>query len=256
VWLSLATDSSRLAEQYRKGRVLLAGDAAHVHWAYGGMGLQTGVQDAGNLGWKLAATIQGWAAPELLDTYHNERHAVGERLLMSTRAQEALARPGDHVTALRELMQELLKNEQTFRHVAEMITSVEIRYRMGVSDNEQHAFLGRWAPNLVLASENGSTTVAELMQAGRGVLVDLADRESIRKVAIDWNDRIRVIAARCHQRPAKLDAFLIRPDGYVCWVAMLADTDEASERTLHVALNQWFGAAAKNSRSEQSRAAA
>ena len=102
VWLSWTTDSSRLVDQYRIGRILLAGDAAHVHWAYGGLGLQTGLQEAGNLGWKLAATVQGWAPSELLDSYHTERHPVGERLLMSTRAQEALAHPSEHVTAFRK----------------------------------------------------------------------------------------------------------------------------------------------------------
>jgi 2-polyprenyl-6-methoxyphenol hydroxylase-like FAD-dependent oxidoreductase len=149
-WLSRATDSSRLVYRYREGRVLLAGDAAHVHWAYGGMGLQTGIQDAGNLGWKLAAQIRGWAPAELLDSYHAERHPVGERLLMSTRAQQALARPGEHVTALRELFGQLLKQEHTYRYIAEMVTSVEIRYDMDLDDGPRHPLVGRWAPNLAL----------------------------------------------------------------------------------------------------------
>lgn len=132
-WLTRPTDRSRLADRYRDGRILLAGDAAHIHWAYGGMGLQTGLQDASNLGWKLAAEVHGWAPPGLLDTYHSERHPVGQRLLMATRAQEALARPGDHVTALRELMAELLKQENTRRYIVEMITGVEIHYAMNAA---------------------------------------------------------------------------------------------------------------------------
>ena len=127
VWLSRATDSSRLAERYREGRVFLAGDAAHVHWAYGGKGLQTGLQDAGNLGWKVAAQIHGWAPPDLLDTYHAERHPIGQRLMTLTRAQEALARPGDHVTALRELFGRLLTQEQTLRAIAEESTFGQTR---------------------------------------------------------------------------------------------------------------------------------
>jgi 2-polyprenyl-6-methoxyphenol hydroxylase-like FAD-dependent oxidoreductase len=125
-WMTRATDTSRQAERYREGRVLLAGDAAHVHFAYGGMGLQTGIQDAGNLGWKLAAQIHGWAPAGLLDTYDAERQPVGRRVFMATRAATALARPGGHVTALRELVGELLKREQVYRTIIEMITSVDV----------------------------------------------------------------------------------------------------------------------------------
>jgi 2-polyprenyl-6-methoxyphenol hydroxylase-like FAD-dependent oxidoreductase len=114
-WMTRASDNSRQAERYRDRGVLLAGDAAHVHFAYGGMGLQTGVQDAGNLGWKLAAEIRGGAPSGLLDTYDAERQPVGKRVLMATRAATALARPGDHVTALRELVSELLEQEQVYR---------------------------------------------------------------------------------------------------------------------------------------------
>jgi FAD binding domain len=241
VWLSRATDSSRLVDRYREGRVLLAGDAAHVHWAYGGMGLQTGIQDAGNLGWKLAAHIRGWASPELLDTYHTERHPVGERLIMSTRAQQALARPGKHVTALRELFGQLLKQEQTYRIIVEMVTSVEIRYDMGSDGGARHPMAGRWAPNLPLIRERGKTEVAELMHAGRGVLLDLAGRTALHEVAAKWTDSVDAITASCYERPAKLDALLIRPDGYVAWAAGPEESDQECQSGLHAALEKWFG---------------
>jgi 2-polyprenyl-6-methoxyphenol hydroxylase-like FAD-dependent oxidoreductase len=241
VWLSRATDSSRLAEQYRIGRVFLAGDAAHVHWAYGGMGLQTGLQDAGNLGWKLAAQIRGWAPPDLLDSYHTERHQIGERLLMSTRAQEALARPGDHVTALRCLISELLKNEQTFRHIVEMVTGVEIQYEMAAGPGERHPQLGRWAPNLDLETARGRVRVAELMHSGRGLFLDLGERSALQTVASGWADRVNVVAARCYERLANVDALLVRPDGYVAWVAGFQESDLECQSSLRCALNQWFG---------------
>jgi 2-polyprenyl-6-methoxyphenol hydroxylase-like FAD-dependent oxidoreductase len=245
VWLSRTTDSSHLVERYRIGHVFLAGDAAHVHWAYGGMGLQTGLQDAGNLGWKLAAQIHGWAPPDLLDSYHSERHRIGERLMMSTRAQEALARPGDHVTALRELIGELLKNEQTYRHIIEMVTSVEIQYEMGAGEREPHSQLGRWAPNLSLRTASGEIRLAELMHEGKGVFLDLSGRPSLHTSAAAWADRVKTITAGCYERPANLAALLVRPDGYVAWVARFDEAEQECERHLRYALNRWFGAANK-----------
>lgn len=243
VWLAKFTDSSRLVERYREGRVLLAGDAAHVHWAYGGMGLQTGIQDAGNLGWKLAAQIQGWAPADLLDTYHTERHPVGERLIMATRAQEALARPGEHVTALRELFGQLLAHEQTYRFIVEMITGVDIRYEMGPDIGDRHSLLGRWAPNLALRTERGTTRLAELMHAGKGVFLDIAGRPALRDVVANCAERIDAITARCYERPANLDALLVRPDGYIAWVARPDDRDNESQRALRAAAERWFGPA-------------
>jgi 2-polyprenyl-6-methoxyphenol hydroxylase-like FAD-dependent oxidoreductase len=243
VWLSRPTDSSRLVERYRDSRVFLAGDAAHVHWAYGGKGLQTGIQDAGNLGWKLAAQIHGWAPPDLLDTYHAERHPVGQRLMTLTRAQEALARPGEHVTALRALFGRLLAQEQTFRAIAEELTDVDICYEMGANSGDRHPLLGRWAPNLTLHIEHGTTHVAELMCAGRGVLVDLAERSALRDVLTKWADRVEVSSARCYERPANLDAILVRPDGYVAWVRRSSEGDDESRQTLLTALEKWFGTA-------------
>lgn len=255
IWLSRATDSSRLTERYRDGRVFLAGDAAHVHWAYGGKGLQTGIQDAGNLGWKLAAQIHGWAPSTLLDSYHAERHPVGQRLMTLTRAQEALARPGEHVTALRELFGRLLAQEQTFRAIAEEITDVDICYEMDAARGDRHPLLGRWAPNLVLTTEQGKTQVAELMHGGKGVLLDLAGRSVLHEVAANWADRVDAVAARCYERPAKLDALLIRPDGYVAWVASSDDSDQESQTGLRSALERWFGEALATRQKQRSTTA-
>jgi 2-polyprenyl-6-methoxyphenol hydroxylase-like FAD-dependent oxidoreductase len=241
VWLSRATDSSRLAKCYREGRVFLAGDAAHVHWAYGGKGLQTGMQDAGNLGWKLAAEIHGWAPADLLDTYHTERHPVGQRLMTLTRAQEALARPGDHVTALRELFGQLLIQEQTLRTIVEEITDVDLCYEMGPNGRDQHAAVGRWAPNLTFRPDVGKSSVAQLMRAGRGLLIDLGEQSALRDIADRWADRIQVSSARCDEPPANLGAMLVRPDGYVAWALGTDNSNNESQRSLRVALEKWFG---------------
>src|SRR5262249_54776784 len=143
-WLSRFTDAARQADRYRVGRVLVAGDAAHIQLPAGGPGLTTGLQDAANLGWKLAGQIQGWAPPGLLDTYHAERHPVGERMLSFTRAQSALLAPGDQVSAMRDLMGELLTHEQTLRYVVDRLLGLDIRYDPGTVS--AHPLAGGWAP--------------------------------------------------------------------------------------------------------------
>jgi 2-polyprenyl-6-methoxyphenol hydroxylase-like FAD-dependent oxidoreductase len=240
-WMTRATDTSRQAERYRAGRVLLAGDAAHVHFAYGGMGLQTGIQDAGNLGWKLAAQIQGRAPSGLLDTYDTERQPVGRRVLMATRAATALARPGEQVSALRQLMGELLKQEQVYRTIVEMLTSVDVHYEMDPNDRGRHPLLGHWAPDLPLVTTTGKTRVPALMRRARGVLLDLADRQALRDAASGWSDRVDVVSAGCEERPVPADSFLIRPDGYVAWVASPQDGDDEAEEQLRYVLATWFG---------------
>jgi 2-polyprenyl-6-methoxyphenol hydroxylase-like FAD-dependent oxidoreductase len=240
VWLSRATDSSRLAERYRDGRIFLAGDAAHVHWAYGGKGLQTGLQDAGNLAWKLAAQIHGWAPPPLLETYHTERHPVGERLMTFTRAQEALARPGEHVTALRDLFGHFLQQEQTYRAIVEETTDVDVCYDMG-GKADKHPLVGRWAPNLVLHGETGTTSLANLMSPDKGLLVDLSEHSVLRDFIAKWDDRVRAVSARCYERSFNLDAMLVRPDGYVAWVLGPNTDEQKAKQTLCDALEKWFG---------------
>jgi hypothetical protein len=145
----------------------------------------------------------------LLDTYDAERQPLGKRVLMVTRAATALARPGEHVTALRELMSELLTQEQVFRTIIEMITSVDVHYEMDVGGGDRHPMLGHWAPDLRLATAKGETPVPHLMHPGRAVLLDLADHVALRDAAAGWSDRVDVVPARCEEQPAA-DAFLIR----------------------------------------------
>jgi hypothetical protein len=158
-----------------------------------------------------------------------------------TRAQEALARPGEHITALRELFGRLLTQEPTLRTIVEEITDVDIRYEMGVDGGSRDPLLGMWAPNLALHTENGLSHVAGRMCTGRGVLIDLTASSALRDVATKWADRIEVIAGRCDERPANLDAMLVRPDGYVAWVRKAGDGDQC-EKPLGAALEKWFGA--------------
>jgi 2-polyprenyl-6-methoxyphenol hydroxylase-like FAD-dependent oxidoreductase len=172
-WVSRFTDSSRQAAQYRAGRVLLAGDAAHIHLPAGGPGLNTGLLDAVNLGWKLAAEVRGWAPPGLLDTYHTERHAEGERVLLHTRAQGALIGSGTdgRIAALREILTQLLSYQQPLRHLLSLMYALDTQYDTGTAD--PHPLAGRWAPNLALTAAQGATSVAELLRPARGVLLDL-----------------------------------------------------------------------------------
>ena len=158
-----------------------------------------------------------------------------------TRAQEALARPGEHVTALRELFGRLLTQEQTFRLLAEELTDVDICYQMGTDNGNRHPLLGRWAPNLALHVKDSTVHVAELMRSGKGVLVDLTGTSMLGNVIAPWTDRVEVISAVCYERPINLDAMLVRPDGYVAWVLRSGDGEEESRRTLRSALERWFG---------------
>ena len=228
---------ARQVDQYRHGRILLAGDAAHVFPATG-VGLNVGMFDAVNLAWKLAAAIHGWAPAGLLDTYHSERHYAGARTMMQTQAQVALRRGQDPAAqALRQLLQELLADEQTARRVGALIAGADLRYPMpGINP---HPMAGTSAPNLVLRTENGPTSVAQLMHSGRPVLLDLADRMDLREVAAAWRDRVEVRTAETNARPA--DALLIRPDAHIAWAASVDEPADTATTTLHHALTTWFG---------------
>ncbi|MFB6535471.1 FAD-dependent monooxygenase [Streptomyces noursei] len=227
-WASRFTDVSRQVERYVDGRVVLAGDAAHVHAPAGGQGLNLGMQDAFNLGWKLAAVLRGWAPDGLLATYHAERHPVGARVLANTRAQMALTLPDPDAVAVRELLADLLAAPDANRHVAAMIAGTDIRYPMpGAPD---HPLLGARAPGVRL-------------DAGRGLL--LADAGTAVAVAADgWRDRVdRSDAPDPYDRLGRTaatdgtGALLVRPDGHVCWAGRGADADDAC-----AALTRWFGA--------------
>lgn len=246
-WLSRNVGNSRQADRYRSGRVLLAGDAAHVLGA-GGSALNLGLLDAVNLGWKLAADVRFSAPPGLLDTYGAERHPVGERTLMHTRAQTALMASGEDATALRELFGELLRYGQPLRHVAELLAGADIRYDTRAG-GPPHPMAGRWMPDLALRNGNGPTRVAELLRAARPVLLDLTGRDGLVDAAKGWLDRVDAVTATAAERPA--DAVLIRPDGYVAWATgpdgpgQEAGHQEAGQQArdgLRHALTTWFGA--------------
>jgi bifunctional hydroxylase/dehydrase len=238
VWVSAFGDATRQATEYRRGRVLLAGDAAHTHLPAGGQGLSFGVQDAVNLGWKLAAQVLDRAPAGLLDTYHTERHPAGVRLLRNTLAQGLLYLSGSEVEPLRELMAELMRLEVVGRHLAGMVSGLDIRYDVGAGE---HPLLGRRLPDHDLVCDGDKIRAFELLHAGRGVLIDCTDDAELRTAVAGWADRVDVVTATPYgigadSGLADTDALLVRPDGYVAWAAPGA----AGEVT--AALAGWFGA--------------
>ncbi|MER5933536.1 rifampin monooxygenase [Streptomyces sp. NPDC002054] len=222
-WLSRFGDATRQAERYRVGRVLLAGDAAHIHPPTGGQGLNLGVQDAFNLGWKLAAAVNGWAPEGLLDSYHAERHPVGARVLDNTRAQITLLGTDPGATALRELFTKLMDFEEVNRYVTEMITAVGVRYDFG----EGHDLLGRRLRDVELKQGR----LYGLMHGGRGLLLDQTGRLSV----AGWADRVDHVVDVSEE--LDVPALLLRPDGHVAWVG-----EDQQDLLSH--LPTWFGAAA------------
>jgi 2-polyprenyl-6-methoxyphenol hydroxylase-like FAD-dependent oxidoreductase len=233
-WLTRTVGNSRLAERYRSGPVLLAGDAAHLFGAGGS--LNAGLLDSLNLGWKLAAQVRGWAPDGLLDSYQAERQAAGQRTILQTRAQKALSADGEYAAALRELFAELLTYPGPQRHVGEMIEGSDVRYDLAGS---AHPLAGRLAPDLRLETGEGATRVAELVRPARGVLLDFTTDSAVRSAASGWTDRVSVIAARCAGQPAPAAALLIRPDGFVAWAAGPDAPDAALG--LEAALRSCFG---------------
>ncbi|MFC8918220.1 rifampin monooxygenase [Streptomyces sp. NPDC057116] len=221
-WLSRFGDATRLAERYRVGRVLLAGDAAHVHPPTGGQGLNLGMQDAFNLGWKLAAEVNGWAPEGLLDSYAAERRPVAADVLDNTRAQTELLSAEPGARAVRRLMAELMEFEEVNRYLIEKITAISVRYDVG----EGHALLGRRLRDVKL--ERGR--LYELMRRGRGLLLDRTGRLSV----AGWEDRVDHVVDPCEE--LDVPAVLLRPDGHVAWAG-------EDQRELRDRLPTWFGAA-------------
>ncbi|MET8999792.1 FAD-dependent monooxygenase [Amycolatopsis sp. NPDC004169] len=221
--------NTRLADKFRDGRVLLVGDAAHVHSAIGGPGLNLGLQDAVNLGWKLAATLGGRAPAGLLDTYESERRPVAQRVVMHTQAQSALISPGGDVTALRELFGELLRLPGTVQHIADLMSGADVRYEPGTD----HPLDGRWAPDLVL---DGGTRLAELTATARPLLLDFTG--SLGDELRGWSDRVDHVTGHAD---ADATALLVRPDGYVAWATSAAEPDDTDRKALRAALERWFG---------------
>ncbi|MFD5034919.1 rifampin monooxygenase [Streptomyces sp. NPDC058405] len=221
-WLSRFGDATRQAERYRVGRALLAGDAAHIHPPTGGQGLNLGVQDAFNLGWKLAAEVNGWAPKGLLDSYHAERHPVGARVLDNTRAQITLLGTDPGATALREMFSKLMDFEEVNRYVTGIITAVEVRYDFG----EGHELLGRRMRDVGLKRGR----LYELLHGGRGLLLDQTGRLSV----AGWADRVDHVVDVSEELDAP--AVLLRPDGHVAWAG-------EDQQDLLSQLPKWFGAA-------------
>ena len=228
---------TRQAAAYRDRRVLLAGDAAHVHSPDGGQGLQTGVQDAVNLGWKLAQVVNRTSPESLLDTYHAERHPVAARVLRNTMAQVALRRPDARTAALRDTMSELVGMDEPRTRFAAVMSGLDIHYDLG----EGHPLLGRRMPDLDLDTANGPLRVFTLLHDARPVLLNLGEPGGFD--ITPWADRVQLIDAKYDgtwELPAlgavtAPTAVLIRPDGYVAWVGDLTQLGLAD------ALTTWFG---------------
>ena len=221
-WLSRFGDATRLAERYRTGRVLLAGDAAHIHPPTGGQGLNLGIQDAFNLGWKLAAEVDGWAPEGLLDSYHTERHPVAADVLDNTRAQMELMSPEPGSRAVRRLVSELMDFEEVNRYLIEKISAIGVRYDFG----EGHELLGRRLRDVRLKRGR----LYGLMHGGRGLLLDQTGRLSV----AGWADRVDHVVDVSEQ--LDVPAALLRPDGHVAWVG-------EDQQDLVSRLPRWFGAA-------------
>ena len=230
------TNAARQASAYRVNRVFLAGDAAHVHLPIGGQGMNTGIQDAVNLGWKLGAAIQGWGGNDLLDSYFVERHPVGARVLSLVQAQSELmdwtASGNPDIPELRKLFTELMQLPEVGRYLATRMSGVGIEYPMpGTTENP---LVGRRAPDIDVVSDVGTQPLHALLHRARGVFVAPADAVNYRTLIADWGDRICAGAIS-----AGSDAFLVRPDGYICWASSQSRRDDTAGLT--DALLCWFG---------------
>ncbi|WP_279339662.1 FAD-dependent monooxygenase [Sphaerisporangium perillae] len=267
--------NTRLADRFRDRRVLLVGDAAHVHTAIGGPGLNLGLQDTVNLGWKLAAEIRGWAPAGLLDSYEVERRPVAERVVMSTQAQSALIAPGSEVTALRQLFTELLREPRNVQHIADMMSGADVHYDMGTGAHDMgtgahglgtgghdkgigggdrgtgggdaeagraHPLIGRWAPDLLLDTGTGPVRLAELTRNARPLLLDLTEDRSLAVETSGWHDRVDTVTARPVDAATPVTAVLLRPDCYIAWASASPRPASGERETLHAALARWFGA--------------
>ena len=241
-WISRFTDATRQAAAYRAGRILLAGDAAHIHHPSGGQGIGLGIQDAVNLGWKLAQVVTGVAPDDLLDTYHQERHPADARALRHTMAQSVLQRPDARVGALRDIVADLMTLDEARRRVAGVISGLDVRYDLG----EGHPLLGRRMPDLDLVTPDGVVRVYALLRAARPVLLDLGEPGALDLGA--WAGRLRLVEAAYDGRwelpvigtvPAPT-AVLVRPDGHVAWVG------DGTPAGLEAALTTWFGEPARS----------
>jgi 2-polyprenyl-6-methoxyphenol hydroxylase-like FAD-dependent oxidoreductase len=232
--------NSRVASRYQVGRVLLVGDAAHVHAPIGGPGLNLSLQDGVNLGWKLAAVLSGRVEPALLATYETERRPAAERLLMQTRAQLGLFRPGPEVTALRELFAELLTDTNNVRRISDLQSGADNRYVMGDPDAEPHPLVGHWVPDFGVATPAGPRRIAELARDGRPLLIDLTESVDVAAAFTDAGGHLTVVAGGPVGEVAAT-ALLMRPDGYVAWASSQAQPGPDELSALRDAMRRWFG---------------
>ncbi|MFL5602694.1 MAG: FAD-dependent monooxygenase, partial [Gemmatimonadaceae bacterium] len=236
-FISRFTDATRQAATYRERRVLLAGDAAHVHYPAGGQGLNTGVQDAVNLGWKLAQVIKRISPESLLDSYTAERHPIAASVLRQTMAQVALLRVDDRTDALRDTVSEMLSMDEPRKRFAGIMSGLDIHYELG----EGHPVLGRRMPDLDLLTANGPLRVFALLHKARPVLINLGEPGSVD--ITPWADRVQAVDAKYDGewelpvlgRVVAPKAVLVRPDGYVAWVG------DETQAGLGDALTTWFG---------------
>ncbi|MEV7598195.1 FAD-dependent monooxygenase [Kitasatospora sp. NPDC089797] len=258
-WTTRFGNAARQAASYVRGRVVLAGDAAHIHPPAGAIGVNVALDDAFNLGWKLAATVRGTAPAHLLDSYHVERHAAGARVLADTRAQVLLGTADDRLGPLVDLFTRLARHSAGNRALAETVTGLDTRY--GTHPDTAHPWLGRLAPDLALRTGQGPTRVSELLASGRGLLLDLTGGSALRasssaipvsaipvsaipvsSSAAGWADRVTTVTASCPEHPW-LHAVLLRPDGHTAWLRS-ADGDRPDRSDgLPQALRHWFGEA-------------
>jgi 2-polyprenyl-6-methoxyphenol hydroxylase-like FAD-dependent oxidoreductase len=237
-WLTRFGDAARQAAEYVRGRVVLAGDAAHIHPPAGAIGVNVALDDAFNLGWKLAATVRGAAPAHLLGTYHTERHRAGGHVLASTRAQVLLGNADDRLGPLIDLLTRVAGHPDGNRALAETVTGLDTRYDM--CPETAHPGLGRLAPNLTLTTGTGDTDVATLLAPGRGLLLHLDEGRAVPELAAGWAGRVDIVAARCPRHP-ELRAVLLRPDGHTAWLRTAADPDHTDG--LREALQHWYGPA-------------
>ncbi|WP_224277395.1 FAD-dependent monooxygenase [Streptomyces sp. LS1784] len=232
----LTGGNTRVADRFRDRRVFLVGDAAHVYTSGGGPGLNLGLQDAANLGWKLAAALRDTAPPGLLDTYDTERRQAARRMVLNAEAQSALTAPGSDTTALRELFTELLTRKEVVQHLADLTAGTDVRYDMGITD--AHPAVGYFAPELELITGTGEVRIAELARSARPLLIDLTEDQSPTAVLAEDQDAVDPVVAQ--GGPAGLTGLLIRPDGYVAWACGSPRPDPAELAALRAAVERWF----------------
>jgi 2-polyprenyl-6-methoxyphenol hydroxylase-like FAD-dependent oxidoreductase len=224
------SDNARQVPNYRKGRVILAGDAAHVHSPFGGQGMNLGLGDAMNLGWKLAAAVHGWAPADLLDTYTSERHPIGAWALDWTRAQVAIMRPDPHGRAIASVVRDLIQTRDGTNYFIRKVAGLWLHYDIP----GDHPVIGRTAPDLLFEDDS---RLGDLLHEGKGLLLDLEEDSELHTIAGRWTGRIKYVAARSEER-FNLTALLIRPDGFVAW----ATEGKPIAAQLIEAITHWFGA--------------